>query len=137
MEIQELIDAAKDAVGSGDIERAKELTEQARTLQDIESLTPEESGELDAVKAERDALQAQVDEPATSKAGRPVVTEDEADKAKQLEDVGRRIDVLHHESLINWPRHIHQSQPNQVCPCRKPEPRGKAHYEEKRYGNRL
>jgi len=85
MNIQEYIEGAREAIASGDLDKAGKLTSQARALKDLSEFdSPEDDGALDAVIAERDALKAQIDAamnaPKAKSAG-VVVVEDERDKA--------------------------------------------------------
>ncbi len=85
MTFEELIAAAKAAVAAGDLDKARDLTEQAQALKAIGELEPVENPELDKVTKERDELAEKMakieQEPPTKSAGYDaVVIEDEEDK---------------------------------------------------------
>lgn len=84
MTLEQLIEAARKAIQDGDLEKAEKLTAQAKAMKALDNLQPVESEELKTLRAEVKELKdfkARIEaEPASSKAGHVVVTEDEADK---------------------------------------------------------
>lgn len=108
MTLKELLAAAKAAIASGDVEKARELTEQAKALKEIEVLEPvSEPQETDAEKAlkaknaELEAFKARVEsEPSIAKAGVQVV-EDETDKkaAKPWSSFGEQLKAIANAAL--------------------------------------
>lgn len=79
MTLKELIEAAKKAVGEGNLELARTYKAQAEALKEIEALEPVATIDTDEVKALRD-FKARVEAEPVKKAATLVVTEDETDK---------------------------------------------------------
>ena len=85
MTIEELIQAARIAVEGGDLDKARQLTDKAQAMKNIEALTPAVDVEKLKTKiVELEAFKAKIEnEPATNTGGTLLVTEDEADKANK------------------------------------------------------
>lgn len=82
MMLQEIIQKAKDAVSSGNLEDAQKYTDQAKALRAIIDLEPKEDAVT--VKALRDEIDALKNAPAIKSGGMLVVTEDETDKKSAM-----------------------------------------------------
>lgn len=86
MNLQQTVEAARKAIAEGKIDEAKQLTEQAKALKELDSLAPAgDSPEIVAMKAklaEYDAKWAKLEnEPAHNKSATLTLTGDEADRA--------------------------------------------------------
>jgi HK97 family phage major capsid protein len=98
--VAELVQAARTAIGDGDLAKAEDYKNRAAMLREVDALEPApvvEDGTVKALRAELDAMKAMHNEPATKGAGHLVVTADETDKkaARPWKSLGEQLRAIY------------------------------------------